>query len=102
MKEILNNNLICLMFAWLYFDISNYLYFSEQINDFTICSISHNTLYTFLNNGIYKIGGSIYKLVAFSVSFLATHSWATAMETESIKIYGRNLNHIKAEGPDKG
>ena len=90
------------MFAWLYFDTSNYLYFSEQINYFTIYSISHNTSYNYLNNGIYKTWGSIYKLIAFSVSFLATHSWATAMETESIKIYGRNLNHIKAAGPDKG
>lgn len=67
-----------------------------------ICSISHNTSYNFLNNGFYDTGGSIYKLIAFSVSFLATYSWATAMEMESIKIYSRNLNHTKAERPDKG
>lgn len=71
------------------------------MNDSTICSISHNISYNFLNNGFYETGGSIYKLVAFSVSFLATYSWPTAMETESIKIYGRNLNRIKAGGPDK-
>lgn len=90
------------MLAWLYSAISNYLYFSEQMNYSTICSVSHNTSRNFLNIGFYETGGSIYKLIAFSVSFLAIYSWATAMETESIKIYGRNLNHIKAEGPDKG
>lgn len=83
------------MLAWLYFDISNYLYFSEQMNYFTICLVSRRILYGLLNNGVYEAEWFIYKWIAFPVSLLATYSWTTAMETESIKIYSGNLNHIK-------
>lgn len=90
------------MVAWVFLDISNYLYFSEQMNYFTVYSISHRTSFSLLNKGIYKAGGSIYKYIAFSVSLLATYYWETAMEMENIKINHINLSHIKPEGPDKG
>lgn len=90
------------MLPQLYVDISNYFYFSGQMNCFPICLISLRTSYSLLNNDIYEVGGAIYKFIAFSLSLLATYFWATSTETESIKIHGRNLNHTKIEGPDKG
>lgn len=72
------------------------------MNYFAICSTSHRVSHNFLNNGIYAVGGPIYKVTAFSVSVLAAYSCATTLETERIKIDSRNLNRVKPERPSKG